>query len=362
MPTEPFANTFGVEIECYMPQGATHAQAAEAIRTRINRPVHHQSYNHVTPRDWKMVTDGSLGDYTRGIEIVSPVLVGLGGVAEVTKVIQALSDFGCTVSKKCGLHVHVGMPASNPALARPSQTPILDDMKRLLTMYSVFEPVIDSLMPPSRRANDNQYCASMTSCAPTTIAATQNWNALVNLVPSRFRKLNLLAWSKYHTVEFRQHSGTMEATKARYWVLTCLRMVAAAMNGATIQTGTAATGVASTPVNQARVGSKSWQVGQMMLRPEGVTGPEARAAVGWPAISMPQQAAICGLQFTTTQVGRTVRYFARTAQAEVVAQVAVPPTPITLLGFLDFIGADVAEREYMLQRQADLGGPISWAA
>lgn len=371
MPVSPFDTGFGVEIECYMPEGATHAQVTAAVKQRIGRPVHPQGYNHQRSTDWKAVPDGSLNDYTRGVELVSPVLHGDAGIAEVEKVIKALADFGCTVSKKCGFHVHVGIGTADMYEAGENvNQPPLSFLKRLVNIYATFEPVIDSVMPPSRRANTNTYCKSLTSASPAAINAATTFDQVSRLAANnlsadarRFFKLNLMAWVRYKTVEFRHHAGTLEATKVRFWILTCLRMVAAARNGATINIGQASAAPTSSPVNRARQGSKSWTVGQMMLRPEGVTGPEACAAVGWPSISMPQQAAICGLTFTTQRIGRTVRYFARTAQAEVAAVPTGPaPTSISLLGFVDLIGADINEREYLFQRQADLGGPISWAA
>lgn len=366
MPFSLYDTGFGIEIECYLPEGGTMQAVATAVRARIDKPVHVTGYNHQTPPEgsWKITTDGSLGDYSRGMELVSCVLRGETGVTEAEKVIRALSDFGCTVNKKCGFHVHVGL--ADPQGRHSENAETRKTIQRLATMYATFEPVLDSLMPPSRRASNNSYCRSITHASPAAINAAASIGAVINLVNpgssgGRYSKLNLHAFRKYGTAEFRQHSGTMEPNKVRNWILTCLRMVAAARNGAEVITAAPAP-TQNNPVNRARHGSKSWQIGQMMLRPEGVTGPEACAAVGWPSVSMPQQAQICGLTYTTQRIGRSVRYFARAAQAEVQAQVAVTPTPITLLGFCELIGSDPNEREYLLQRQADLGGPISWAA
>lgn len=352
---------FGVEIECYMPEGGRQVALAAAVGHRINKQVLVQNYNHDTITTWKIVTDGSLNDYSRGIEIVSPPLSGEDGLTEVQNVIRALADFGCSVSKKCGLHVHVGLVDAR----QPGESLVpLACIKRLVNLYAGFEPIIDSIMPASRRANTNQYCRSITSAAPATINAATTLNDIISAVGNgRFVKLNLHSYSKYRTAEFRQHAGSLDATKVRNWTLTCLRMVAAARNGKMIRQTTPAAIATAHPINHARVGSKSWQVGEMMLRPEGVTGPEAREAVGWPSISMPDQARICGLTVTTQKIGRTVRYFARAAQAQIAAaEPVISPTPITLLGFMDMIESDTAEREYLLQRQSDLGGPIQWAA
>jgi hypothetical protein len=63
--------------------------------------------------------------------------------------------------------------------------------------------------------------------------------------------------------------------------------------------------------NRARVGSKSWLIGQLMLRPGGTTASEAMRVTRWPSVSMVQQARICGLELVTQRTGRTVRFYAR---------------------------------------------------
>lgn len=377
MPVNPFDLSFGLEFECYLPEGATAAQLASAVNARIG-PTHScqaQNYNHSRTSVWKIVTDGSLGDWQRGVELVSPVLRGQAGIEIAMKALRALSDFGCTVNKKCGFHVHVG--AADARGPGEMDYPIAF-MRNLIRLYSAFEPAIDSIMPPSRRGSANTYCRSITAVSAAALNAATSFAQLTRVAApgssgdgARFYKVNLVAYNRHKTVEFRQHSGTLDEAKARYWIIMCLRMVAAARNGASIIPGssTAAVPGASTQggqVNRARQGTASWTIGEMMLRPEGVTGPEARAAVGWPSVSMPQQAAICGLSYTVQRTGRTVRYFARTAQAEIAATAPPPnstPTPITLIGLLDLIGSAPDERQFMLQRQADLGSPnIQWAA
>lgn len=408
--------TFGIEIECFVPEGSNAMLAASAINARIGAGrCLSQGYNHHLTSTWKIVTDGSLGDFQRGIEVVSPILSGTAGIDESEKVIKALQDFGCTVNKKCGLHVHLG--AGNPTFRAEGENIPLGFLKRFAKMYAVFEQVIDSLVPPSRRASANAFCRSITSASLPRLTAAATLEDIIYAVTGsrsgdnrRYHKVNLAAYARYKTVEVRHHSGTLDSNKVKYWILLCLRMATAAANGAEVilpgaaaparttpivqapalvaphpLTGAHSPGYVATqpgqqvPVNRAREGSASWRIGQMMLRPEGVTGPEAREAVGWPSVSMPQQASICGLEYTTQRTGRVVRYFARTAQAEMAAAAASvptpaptpapapvpagpPPTPVTLLGLMDLIGGEMSEREYFLQRQADLGGPIQWAA
>lgn len=331
---------FGTELECYMPAGATMAQVCAAVSQRIGKPCHPQSYNHHNIPNWKAVTDGSLGD-TRGIELVSPVLHGPEGIAELQKVCNALTDFGCTVSRKCGFHVHVGVEGAP-----------LGFFKNVARLYAMFEPVIDRMMPASRRGSDNQYCRTMTSCSLTAIEAANTRQSVTSLANphGRYHKLNLVAFDRHRTVEFRQHSGTIDPTKTAMWVELCILMVRAAMQG------TVPVPAAQAPVNRARLGSKSHLIGQMMLSPNGVTAAEAMAAVGWPSVSLPQQAAICGLPFTTQRMGRVVRYYASAATA------ATQGPDITIDGFARVIGATPEQRAYIAQRTNDLGGAIAWAA
>lgn len=65
--------------------------------------------------------------------------------------------------------------------------------------------------------------------------------------------------------------------------------------------------------------SKDHQIGEMLLRPEGVTRTEVLQATGWPSVSIPQQAGICGIEIVSQRSGREVRYWARNAALEEIA-------------------------------------------
>lgn len=353
------SQTFGVEFECFLPEGEDMRAAARAVQSRLSRPVAVEGYNHETRPHWKIVTDGSLGSYERGMEVVSPVLVGEAGLAEAETVAKALTDFGCTVNKRCGFHVHVGA-AVEPGAAVPGKF-----FRNVAQLYATFESVLDGIMPVSRRLQNNQYCRSLAGAA-AAIARAGTFEEVVNAYAgvrfgheARFYKLNLNAYRRHRTIEFRQHSGTLDSMKASRWISLCLKMAWAARGD--LQLGVSAPAVSGGAVNQARHGSKAWLVGQMLLRPEGVTGREIMAALNWPSVSIPAQARACGLAFTTRREGREVRYWAVTGAAA--QEVAVENrVDVSIAGFCTLIGASADEREYMEQRTRDLSGPVAWAA
>ena len=337
--------TFGIEIECYLPEGGSAATAAQAIEARgVACAAEH--YNHQLRDHWKIVTDGSLGDYARGIEVVSPILRGVESLDMVRRVMGALDDYGCTVSVRCGLHVHVGAGTDAD----------LAFFRGLFKLYAHFEPVIDRFMPPSRRQSANMYCRSMTNVALSDVDRAASLDALLNLTTrqaqvQRYHKLNLAAYRVHRTVEFRQHSGTLDAAKAANWIALCLAMVDAAKAGRTI-TGT----IAARQMNTARAGTKTHAVGELILRPEGATAAEAMAATGLgPRINLRHYARACGLAVTTQRTGNETRYFAQAAAASTTA-------PATLDGMFDLLGCEETEREFFRARTANLSGGVQWAA
>ena len=221
MPLSPELSglTFGVEIECYLPAGLTReALAAQLCDAGV--PATAEMYNHQVRSGWKLVTDGSLRDYSRGCELVSPILSGDAGLASVEAVCAQLVTVGATVDRSTGLHVHVGVPGQE-----------LPFFKEVLRLYAKYEKVIDGFMAPSRRGSANVYAQS-TTFTPAMAAAT-DLRALQRAYnggrsfrhDARYRKVNLEAYWRHGTVEFRQHQGTIEARKITNWVKFLLKLV-----------------------------------------------------------------------------------------------------------------------------------------
>ena len=213
-----FQRTFGIELEIYGPSRTTLLQKLRA--EGIN--VEGEGYNHSTRGHWKIVTDSSIRG-ENGNEIVSPVLSGVEGIEQIKKVCIALGKAGAKVNKSCGFHVHLGANDLN-----------VDNMKTLVRSYMNLENSIDTIMPESRRGNNNTYCKNLSS-VPGIQSKVQNAAAIINLQTAfggRYFKLNLQSITRHGTVEFRQHSGTITFSKIKNWLLICARMVEfAKLNG-----------------------------------------------------------------------------------------------------------------------------------
>ena len=190
---------FGIEMEI---AGINRQTALAALRA-VNVKVEDEGYNHTTRNHWKLVPDGSVRN---GFEVVSPILSGEAGLAEAEIVARALDDAGASVNSSCGLHVH--FDASDLDLKA---------LKNILRRYAAHEAEIDAFMPGSRRGNENTYCKSLRGLEQDFERAV-SIEDLASRMCNRYFKVNLKSISRHGTIEFRQHSGTVNAAKIVNWV------------------------------------------------------------------------------------------------------------------------------------------------
>jgi stress-induced morphogen len=192
---------FGAELEMI---GITREQAVRALRS-VNINVRDESYNHQTRDYWKIVPDGSVSG---GFEVVSPILEGETGLEQLRIVATALDDMGGNVNRSCGYHVHFDAAGMDVA-----------HIRSIVTRYAAFEAEIDAFMPASRRGGVNTYCKSMREFAASErFRDADTLRGLIGAQGGRYFKVNLQAHHAHGTIEFRQHSGTLNAAKAVNWV------------------------------------------------------------------------------------------------------------------------------------------------
>ncbi|GAB5354414.1 hypothetical protein AAMO2058_000116900 [Amorphochlora amoebiformis] len=213
--------TFGIEIELSTP--STCKSVYEHFLSKNIKCVWMRPNETARKGYWKICRDGSItcgpnNPNCELVEIASPVLSGGKGLAQLHRVLQVLSHLNPDVNKSMGVHVHIGIRRFN-----------LQELIRICQQYVKFEGCFDLLVPPSRRSDKNRYCKSNRN-GPLlgeytneetleSIAECRNIHQLIDLVsPDRYFKLNLQAYRRHKTFEFRQHGGSTSYEKLSYWI------------------------------------------------------------------------------------------------------------------------------------------------
>jgi hypothetical protein len=189
---------FGIEIEMYNVDSSIVAYQL----TSAGIPCNVEGYNHTTRGHWKIVGDGSISGQG-ACELVSPVLNGADGLAQIDRVCMVLEANNAKVNRSCGLHVHHD---ANGFTA--------DSLKKVIKTYARIEKMVDGFMPVSRRGSRSYYAKSVIG-----IDYDRHIEDGGTEGGSRYYKVNCQSFYRHGTVEFRQHSGTVDADKIKNWVL-----------------------------------------------------------------------------------------------------------------------------------------------
>jgi len=211
IPAIPSQRTFGFEAEFF---GITPSVAVQAL-TAVGLVAQSERWNHETRPHWKVTTDGSVtGRGTgcgTGLELVSPILQGEQGIADAAKAVKALLDAGAKVDKTCGLHVHLGMDGLTGA-----------DIMKVVDYYTANGNLVDSMLATSRHnsrwAQKYSQRALLGDFNGFRTLTSNNEMRVATRGYDRYRTVNLTAYGKYGTIEFRQHQGTLNPEKVTSWV------------------------------------------------------------------------------------------------------------------------------------------------
>lgn len=211
--------TFGVEFELVSPRSQD--DLVRELTTRGFSIVSGGRFDSTpNPGEWVAKRDGSIRSElpnTYGIELVSPPLRGKRGEQELTRILAAVNDLGCTVNATCGTHVHLGVSDLS-----------LDGLKRTVKGYHAAQHAISTVMAASRR--DNQYCKQWEARELTALERAGTIESL-NTVADRYRTVNLRPYARIGTVEFRQHHATLNSGKILAWVKVLRQLVDRAGRG-----------------------------------------------------------------------------------------------------------------------------------
>lgn len=206
--TAQTAATFGIEIEFKSLMDA--GLIAERIATDANVDCRYERYNHQNRTWWKITTDASVRG---GWELVSPILpYTQESFDDITRICSALQALGAHIDKQCGLHVHHGAAGMSDA-----------QIAKVVAIYAKFETTIDGMMPQSRRSAAHVLLKSLKvrdswKESVKSINACKTREQLLAVIPDRYYKVNPWSLLRHGTIEFRHHSGTIEAHKILNWV------------------------------------------------------------------------------------------------------------------------------------------------
>ena len=205
----------GVEIEFF---GVCHLDVvAELNRQGITCSF--EGYTHQVMRTWKLVTDASVNNegtgLSRGLELVSPILYGDEGLDELEQVLAVLNSLGAKVDRTCGIHLHHDVADYTAA-----------NFISLHNLYYSYQEGINSILPKSRRTSSrNTYCKGLNFSDLSICQNAPSIKAIANEIYSRYFVLNSQSYIKYGTIEFRQHSGSIDFQKIEAWVVLTHTMV-----------------------------------------------------------------------------------------------------------------------------------------
>lgn len=186
-PTKAMKNPFGMEIECI---------AGDKRRDVVTVASH-------------VCSDGSLGYDGVEIKLVADAPKMGDKAADIA---QRAKIAGATVSRRCGLHVHMSLPVNKdayiPRYSRSHQeykALTSTDRDNLFPYIKGMEDEMYNLIPSSRR--DNTYCQRIRRSSE--LANHYSWLSLSCRVP---------------TIELRLHPGTLNPWKVKAWSEFCIVM------------------------------------------------------------------------------------------------------------------------------------------
>lgn len=190
---------FGIEIEFVGPY--------ERLHIALSR-------TGLLERGWYLGHDGSVSgrlrdthEYGEGYELKSPPMLADESTSwEMLKLaLRTCREAGGIINRTCGLHVHVDATGMT-----------VDNVRRLLRGYYGAQETINSIIPRSRHAGRNSYCGVPNAAQLENILRAPTLREMSNR-GQRYTNVNLTSYPVHGTIEFRQHSGSLNYRKISSW-------------------------------------------------------------------------------------------------------------------------------------------------
>jgi hypothetical protein len=193
--------TFGIELETTIPAGIIAVGGYHAGRQIPG-----------LPDGWQSQSDSSIVCPIGHVscEVVSPILKGADGLAQVKKVCEWLQAIGAKVNRSTGVHVHVGWAGDENSL------------KRLASYVANYEKALYAASGTKSR-EEGHYCRPIREDYAYKNRFVEGRSDYP--ITDRYRLLNLRNLQTKGTVEFRVFSGTINAGKAIGYIRIALALV-----------------------------------------------------------------------------------------------------------------------------------------
>lgn len=160
-------------------------------------------------QEWALTFDGSCG-----YELISPILEGSEGLAQIKKACDVLKSLDCWCSKDCGFHLHVNVNYLS-----------CEKIKAILLRYEKNSGFFNSLLDSSRHYNRHCLPIILSYLMDKIRSADDDTSKLFEYQKTRNCVVNLLSLQTYGTIEFRQHHGTIDYNEIEAWIGLILNFV-----------------------------------------------------------------------------------------------------------------------------------------
>jgi hypothetical protein len=212
---------FGVELE--HSNGLSDSARANALRA-AGLAASTPGYTHAVTADWKVIYDGSTGG-----EVVSPVLRGEDGFAQVRTAMQVLKSLRAGAGRSASVHVHFDVnDLDRVALGRLAES--LENVQAALMAY-VADSRLGNTYAPALSAS--QWATIRRNIESGRIAprAGSRSDRDYGSGVSRYGAFNFNSVLVYGTVEFRLHGATFNPAKIKPWIAVGMALVEYAKQG-----------------------------------------------------------------------------------------------------------------------------------
>src|SRR3972149_1694886 len=206
MGKQTYPTRFGFEAEFF---GISRHDAVDALRG-AQFEAEDDGYHHEPVDYWRLTEDGSVSREAN--ELVSPILMRPPGFVTSGQVLTTLRLAGAELDRSCGLHVHHDAHGMS-----------VPDFARLMALWATCQEQINRLLPTSRHSNTYARPLEDRKHWYNYLQSYRSLSVLFGDLREdsigRYHSVNLASLPVHSTVEFRQHSGTLNGTKLRHWTL-----------------------------------------------------------------------------------------------------------------------------------------------